>query len=513
MAWMLVGAALFAIIYIGGAVFFSFHYYPGTTINGLGCSLKTISGAEDIIAKQAGGYVLQIEGRNGMETVSAEDISLRAEFDDSVVRLMKEQNQFLWIFGILQKHAYEIDTLASYDEAALEAKMEGMSILDASNMQPPENAYIGEFNGQSYDIVPEVPGTTLDVNKTKAQIRDAVDSLQSTLVLAEAGCYMEPAVTSSDEQLVGLSEGMNKYAGASITYEFGEDKEVVDGAVIKDWLTLSGNKISVDAGLAREYVNSVARKYETFGRPRDFKKTDGETIHIKEGAYGWWIDRAATTEALVAAVENGETLVTEPIYRATAAQHGENDIGNTYVEIDLTKQHLYFYKEGSLLIESDFVSGSVNKGFATPVGVYGLTYKERDATLRGENYATPVKYWMPFNGNVGMHDADWRKSFGGEIYVTNGSHGCVNLPPENARVIYENIEKGIPVIVYGGYVKKEPTEEELAAQAEQEAQAALEAQQAEQEALMQQLLQQQLLQQQLEQMQQQQQIPQDTPAQ
>ena len=100
----------------------------------------------------------------------------------------------------------------------------------------------------------------------------------------------------------------------------------------------------------------------------------------------------------------------------------------------------------------------MSKGYGTPVGIYGITYKERDATLRGEGYASPVSYWIPFNGNVGMHDASWRGSFGGEIYLRGGSHGCVNLPVKKAEKIYEYVEKGEPVIVYGGKTVAPPQE-------------------------------------------------------
>ena len=55
---------------------------------------------------------------------------------------------------------------------------------------------------------------------------------------------------------------------------------------------------------------------------------------------------------------------------------------------------------------------------------------------------------MPFNGGIGLHDANWRKTFGGTIYKTNGSHGCVNLPPAVAKTIYENISAGDPVLCY-----------------------------------------------------------------
>ena len=118
------------------------------------------------------------------------------------------------------------------------------------------------------------------------------------------------------------------------------------------------------------------------------------------------------------------------------------------MEVNLTAQHLFFYKNGELVVESDFVSGNESRGWATPAGAYPLTYKQRNAVLKGENYRTPVSYWMPFNGGIGLHDANWRGSFGGSIYKTSGSHGCVNLPPSVAKTIYEGISAGDPVLCY-----------------------------------------------------------------
>ena len=141
------------------------------------------------------------------------------------------------------------------------------------------------------------------------------------------------------------------------------------------------------------------------------------------------------------------------------------------MEIDLTNQHMWVYKDGELVEETDLVSGNVSKGYNTPVGVYGITYKQRDATLNGATYSSHVDYWMPFNGNVGMHDASWRSSFGEEIYLRNGSHGCVNLPPKKAEVIYGYVEKGEPVIVYGGKTsvpKQEASENTNAPEAPQD---------------------------------------------
>jgi len=111
------------------------------------------------------------------------------------------------------------------------------------------------------------------------------------------------------------------------------------------------------------------------------------------------------------------------------------------------------YVNGKCIVESPFVSGNVAGGYATPVGIYYLTYKTTNTFLEGYNgdgskYSSFVNYWMPFNGGIGLHDATWRSKFGGNIYLTNGSHGCINLPYSVAQKIYNNINTSIPIILY-----------------------------------------------------------------
>jgi hypothetical protein len=170
---------------------------------------------------------------------------------------------------------------------------------------------------------------------------------------------------------------------------------------------------------------------------------------VEGGDYGWWMNEPEEVEALTAQILNKESGVREPVWRQKAAAlgvGGSGDIGGTYVEVNLTAQHLFFYKDGQLMLESDCVTG---KNDGTPTGTYSFTYKERYATLKGENYSSPVSYWMPFSGNVGLHDATWRTNFGGTLYKSGGSHGCVNLPIKTAKFIYENIDaESAAVIVY-----------------------------------------------------------------
>jgi lipoprotein-anchoring transpeptidase ErfK/SrfK len=147
-------------------------------------------------------------------------------------------------------------------------------------------------------------------------------------------------------------------------------------------------------------------------------------------------------------IEFGETIEKEPIYAQRAFSMGTDEIGNTYVEVNITNQYLWFYKNNKLITKGPIVTGNPNKGNSTVTGTYMLNYKQKGATLRGANYTTKVTYWMPFYGNMGIHDASWRYSFGGEIYKSNGTHGCINTPFYLAKTIFDNIEDGIPIVIY-----------------------------------------------------------------
>ena len=249
--------------------------------------------------------------------------------------------------------------------------------------------------------------------------------------------------------LTPMEQAQKDLAGVTITYQFGDQSEVLDNDRILSWLKeQEDGSVAIDEQQAKAFVKELAEKYDTAYTHRTFHTTAGRDIQITQGDYGWRIDQEAETKHLLELLAAKQSAVCEPIYAQTAAVHAQNDWGTTYVEVSLTDQYLWLYKDGKCILESYFVSGNPNRGHATPKGIYGLTYKTRDATLSGEGYDSKVKYWMPFNRNVGLHDAPWRKTFGGQIYKNNGSHGCINLPPANAAKIYENVDKNTPVIVY-----------------------------------------------------------------
>lgn len=448
---LLGGAVILLLVYVIGIFVFQNRYMFGTEINGIACGGASVEELQDKVIQEAGKYQLEIVGREGAtDSIFANEIMLKPVFDGGLESILKAQNAFIWPVSILTLQKYETQTVVSYDEEAFKQKVQNLVFCKKNNQRQPLNARLSEISDDGYQIIPEDEGTTIIMARLTEVLDNAVLTLQDTVDLEQNGCYLAPEIRSDDAKLVAECEKLNKLVTVKITYTFGEDIVSTTPEIISGWLAIDEENYTLVKENVREFVNDIARKYDTFGKRRTFVTHDGEEIDITEGTYGWWMNRGQETDELMEMVLNGESGEREPVYYATAAQYGSVDWGNNYVEIDLTKQHLYVYVDGEEQLESDFVSGNVSKGLGTPLGIYGITYKARDVSLVGQGYSSPVSYWMPFNNNVGMHDATWRKTFGGQIYLKNGSHGCINLPKDIAAQIYDLVEKNTAVIVYGG---------------------------------------------------------------
>lgn len=423
-------------------------FFPATTVNGLDVSGLTPAQALAQLNLNAEEYILTIiEDGERSEQIAGSEIGFRVIDDNSLQDILNDQYIATWAFQSFQEKAYSLDM--AYDEDKLSSAVNALSCMDKKNQVSPKDAYITYEKGTGYRIVPELPGSKILADSFFDAVKTALNHMDSSLSLRDAGVYKQPAVFADDTALTEQFAVLRPYSDMTVTYEFGDQTEVLDSDTLAEWVSLDKNgKLAIDEEKVAEFVKGLAKKYNTAYSPKTLETSYGETVTIKGGFYGWQIDRAAEVESLLDVIREGKSVTREPVYLLSAASHGESDYGDTYVEINLTAQHLFYYKDGELLIESDFVSGNPARGNATPDGAYAITYTERNATLKGQNYRTPVSYWMPFNGNIGMHDSSWRSAFGGVIYQTNGSHGCINLPPAVAKTIFENIEKGIPVLCY-----------------------------------------------------------------
>ena len=439
------------------AVDTDFHrFVVGTIINGVPVSGMTTADAEAYIEGYFnGGYTLEIEDTEGVrEAITDTSIGYTVDVTGDLEAILKEENDGGRVSGPGVEHRYTVDAELKYDEAALRALLENMAFV--KNASPTSDAYITPYEaGKAFSIVPEVQGTEIDMDKLMAAVKDALNSQTRLLKVENLDCYKTIQFTADNADLNQMCANLNRYKDINITYVFGDQQEILPGLEAVKWIDgVSGSTVQVNQQKVAEYVKYLADKYDTYGKPHTFTSTSGRQVSVN-GDYGWQINQAEEAVALTRMVQNGTNQTREPAYSRTAASRTGNDFGTTYVEVDMGLQHIYMYENGTLIAEAPIVTGNVAKGWTTPEGLYTLYYKERDRVLRGPkradgtySYESPVSYWMPFNGGIGLHDASWRGKFGGEIYKNNGSHGCINIPPKTAAVIYEHVYKGIPILCF-----------------------------------------------------------------
>ena len=445
-----------AAAYLGLAVFFMSHFYFNTTINGVSFSGKSISDVEGYMEQQVQNYELALNESDGdVEAIKGADISLAYKKGDELAKQLKKQNPFLWPKCFWDKPEITASVGVSYDEAQLTAKIEGLNSMVAENQIEPVSA-LPEFNGTEFVAKEEVVGSKIDTEVFSNKIKEYIEGFQNSLDMTEEACYVKPKFVSDSKEVTDACAAMNKYMAASISYTFGSATEVVDKTLISGWLTTDENMaVTFNTDAVSQYIQELASKYNTYKTQRSFTSGNGNTVTVEGGDYGWIIDKDAEYEALVANIQNGEVVTKEPVYSKTAASHDGPDWGSTYVEIDLTSQYVWMFVNGSVVVSGPIVTGKPSAGDATPQGAYTLKYRDRDAVLRGPKqpdgsyeWESPVTFWMPFNGGIGLHDAPWQAAFGGGRYLTHGSRGCVNLQYSVAETIFNNVQSGTPVICH-----------------------------------------------------------------
>lgn len=444
-----ISIGILLLIYFGLTVFFHSHYLPNTTINSISCGWKSAEDLESSNKHTASRYVLTITDRTGKNfTLSGANISYEYVQQDEEKRVLESQNPFSWPLALFQEQEYTLSTSVQYDKTLATKAIAQLELFSEEYIQAPADAYI-QMNENGYEIISEIMGTTPTTDgKIESLILAALDVADTNITLSD-DCYINPTRYADSEEITNAAKIMDKYMKSTITYEIEGVEEDLSSEEIFHFLKLHDDfSVTIDTTKIDYFVQQLATKYNTYGDKREFTTSKGDVITIGGGDYGWVISKKNEAAQILNDLENGIAVIREPIYEQRAVQSGPDDIGNTYIEVDYTNQHMWVYQDGEMIMESDFVSGNMQNGNGSPDGIFKIVYKQRDAVLRGEDYSSPVSYFMPFAYNVGFHNADWRNSFGKTIYKTNGSHGCINLPPDFAKQLYEYIEVGTPVVAY-----------------------------------------------------------------
>lgn len=444
------------LIYLGISAYFIGHFYINTTINGKDFSGKTTADVEDYIKQQVNGYELTIvEQNNDRNIIKGSEIGLVYEESSDLQEALDAQNPLLWPAGFFTRSEENVSIGVSYDESLLDEKLQ--SIKAVTKDQTESVSAYPKYDGTEYVIEPEVYGSAVNTEVLKEKTVQYITEFKDTLNMMDEECYTMPKYTSASEEVQNACDLMNQYIKAQITYTMDEEI-VVDKELISQWLSCDEDmNVTLDEEAVAEWMREFGQKYDTVGTTRSITTPDGKKTEVSGGTYGWIVNEAEETQKLIENIKNGETVTKEPEYKQTAASRSEQDWGTTYAEVDISAQKMWYVVDGSVALTSDVVTGLPTDGRDTPTGVYSILYTERDSTLKGEidpatgkpSYETPVAFWMPFTyQGHGFHDATWQAQFGGDWYLSHGSHGCVNMPYDKASQLFEMITAGTPVIIH-----------------------------------------------------------------
>lgn len=455
----LVGAV--ALIYFAGVIIFSGRFFPQSTIIGMDISGKTPEEVHQLLDEAMGDYTFKVEGHGLNLALDATDMGMALDSQSIADELLSEMNPWAWPYEVFQRHDDTDDLVSSLENSKLADTL--TAAVEESNAKgdAPKNATVAfDEAEQAYVVVPEEEGNTMLPEAVIDEVTKGTVNFAPKVTLSDE-VLAKPTVTRDDPALAAARDEANKYtAGAlSLTID-GKEMLAVKPSDIASHITF-GDDLSVSfdpepiVSMIQEKVNAM----DTTGAKRAFTRPDGKKVTVEGGDYGWITNSEVTAEEareLLKAGTGGVLEITMMQYAGQAPDDNGRDFGNRYIDVDLAEQHARLYGEdNAILWESDIVSGRPSDGRNTPLGTYYIKTNDGKSVLRGykpdgsKEYETEVAYWMPFKDNaIGFHDASWQPKFGGDWYVENGSHGCINLPMDKAKALHEILEVGDVVVVH-----------------------------------------------------------------
>lgn len=447
---VLIAIAAVLVVIAGGYAYRSTYYQdrflPNTSIDDIDISNKTVAEANDLLHDRYSKQSFTIkEGNTDWKTINLAQFGLQTDFTKELEDLKDEQNQWTWgmayvsaaedkKLGTVSVDQQKLTSETATIKEALETLNEGRTASKDATLKKGDDGF---------SIEPEVVGDAIDVEQTVTDLQKAITSGESELDLT--AYQKKPSVTSDDKELAKEMESLNKIAQVNANYSINGSTFQIPTATIMDWLSYKDGKNTIDEEKVRNYVADLGNQYNTSTNASTFKSTKQGEVSVPAGTLSWTIQTDSETSALIEALKTGEDFTRSPVVLGSADPSGPL-FGNTYIEVDLKNQHMWYYKDGAVALETDIISGKPKS--PTPTGVFYVWNKERNATLTGEDYSSPVDYWMPIDWTgVGIHDSDWQPEYGGDLWKTRGSHGCVNTPPGVMKELFGMVEVGTPVIV------------------------------------------------------------------
>lgn len=453
---VLVALGILAGFYFGMAKKYSECFLMGTVVNGTDCSGMTVNEVGSILQKQVEEYVLTIEGANGTtEEIKGTDIGIVYNGYKQLNEAYEAQNSYTWPKALFETSEITAEVDFDYDSTKLNERIATLECMKPENQVAAVAATVVYQQGQ-FVIQDETYGTQIDATKLNEVITTAVSAINTKVNIEEAGCYLQPRFTKESPEVIAARDEMNRYLVACITYSLDNIVVTLDKSQTYQWISVDENMIPViSADGLKAFATTLGNQYNTSNRGGQITTPSGKVVDIALAGYGRMVGVDAEVQQLISEIKEGKIVTREPIFSRTATPEGQTIWGATYIEVDISAQHMWYIVNGAIALETDIVTGKRGSN-DTPTGTFNIIEKMRNKTLRGRplpngkpSYLTPVSYWMRITwSGIGFHDATWQPTFGGDRYAGNGSHGCINMPLDMAAALYEAVPMGTPVVIH-----------------------------------------------------------------
>lgn len=441
-------------------------FLPGTEILGVDCSSVTAEEASLRLDRAARGRTAVLRDEYGTELarISLGDFLERDELPRLAASLLRQQRAYAQVLEWLrpQGYRYAPELFADLTEERTEAVLRS-ALYDETELVEPRDAYI-DLREDGYDLVSEVEGNVVHTDLCAEALTATLRSMKSLSadppVTVVDGARELPRVYSWNWRLVRQMEQLDEYTSLALSLDFENGNYYTLSA--EDLLRISDITVPTDTvavtiepreEAVRAFVDELMDQYASDGVDAKFGRAaeTREYVYYRVGDRGWKLDREAMEAQVLESLRARRDDTVYPTYDRTwywKEFYKRYGVGDTFVEISLDNQYLWFFVDGELLVETPVVTGNVANYDNTRLGCFRVKYKQADTILRGPTWNDHVDYWIPFDGQIGLHDSSWRDEYGGDIYLTDGSHGCVNTPLAAMRIIFSYLQKDDIVIVY-----------------------------------------------------------------
>ncbi|MCR4897113.1 MAG: L,D-transpeptidase/peptidoglycan binding protein [Lachnospiraceae bacterium] len=443
-------------VYLGVALMLYNTFLPGTWINNVYCTGLTVQEADGLLRGGTMHPAMKVVRGDAEYSIDFPAGSYSCDFTGCLQEYLREANCMHWPMAMIAGETRVTITpeFVMSDDHLIE-QWENLPFVKADR-DIDRTLRLDYSRKEGYTLYNGLV-SRLKEEQARADFLTAAHD-GTVLFTVDEGYYENVSLSEADEACTRLYEKIEAFQSCDLVFDMGKEQIAMEPGIMAGFLLKENGfpyedefgNLAIDYDAADAYVTELLDQYTTYGKPREFFTSLGDVVTVKGGTYGTSFDTGAELEFFRGALTDpqyfdGEATAHIPKYKKEPYVRGLDDLGDTYIEVDMTNQKAYAYVKGELLLESDVVTG--NRG-CTPEGTDFIYFKQKNRTLIGPDYRTFVYYWMAVNEHIGLHDATWRSKFGGNIYMGNGSHGCINMPKKVAATLYETYEVGTPVILY-----------------------------------------------------------------